>query len=205
MKKLIAVITILGMVGFASIAQAGGTFQMGPQLGYSGYEMGGLDLSDVAVGIVARYTVPMEGSGLFLGLHTGFAKEFAKYEIKRTINIRNVQVESSSKVSAEWSIDVMPRIGYDFGDVSLSLASGLSFLQGQVSVSVLDVSVKDKQWHTGWKIAPGIDYDLSENFTLFGTFDYAKYNSKDYNLVGLTIPSGKPEMVGGRIGVLYNF
>lgn len=181
-------------------AQAAGTFEVGPQIGYSDYEESGEKISGTAVGLVARYSAPINSSGLFWGLHMGVMKEQA--DITRSGSGLPVR-----EVFTEWSIDAMPRIGYSFGDVSVSLAAGLSYIKVGVDVFIDGnkgnplAGRGDSNWHQGRKIAMGIDYRLSEDFSLFGQIDYADYNDEAY----FTRASRDLEMVGVHIGVLASF
>ncbi len=226
--RISCVAIFLVSAGFTN-ANADGVFQIGPQFGYSdfdispsayGTDLGDYDMQGASVGLVARYTVPVGGNGMFVGLQAGFSKEFAseKDTLSDTVTVGGYAVMGTvtGKTSANWGADIMPRIGYVFNDLSLSLAAGLSFVQGKFSLSgsgavtgpgidgPLVLSDKDTQWHRGWKIAPGIDYQLSEDVTLFGQVYYARYKAQTYTVSGVSV-KGKPEMRGVRVGILLGF
>ncbi len=210
MKKEISVLLIAfsASIGVANANEgiAKGVFQIGPQIGYSDFDASVSDgsvnsktsVDDKAVGLIARYTVPLSTDGLFVGIEAGIAKEFASdEEVSGTI---------TGNSSVEWTADLMPRVGYKLGKASLSLTGGLSLLQGKSGISggPLPAAESDTQWHVGWKIAPAIDYEISERVSLFAQVHYAKYNSQTYSLAGagLTV---KPKTVGIRTGVLFSF
>lgn len=216
MKILIKWIRALVIVSsiFTGAAQAESTWQIGPQFGYSKETLkDGMD--SIALGGVARYTYHRENSGLFGGIHLGGVVEFGKENKNLVVD----RYEGRVRTFNEWTIDVMPRVGYKLGDLSLSLAGGLSFMYGQQEYNGVrdkgsddekSISMNDQHVHTGWKIAPGIDYKLTERLSLFGQFHYAKYGSKTYKLnsggtdAG-TYKSGSLKVVGGRVGVLLAF
>ncbi len=118
----------------------------------------------------------------------------------------------------------MPRVGYRFGNLSISLAGGASFMYAQQEFNGerekgsdtigqptdKKTAINDSHIHVGWKIAPGIDYRITERLSLFGQFHYANYGSATYKLADQytnagTFRSGDLKVVGGRVGILLAF
>lgn len=204
MRKIVLTMCSAALMGTAPAATAAeGLFQIGPQVGYSkttitasvlGVSESGSEKGP-SIGLVARYTVPLD-NGLLLGVHAGINREF----------ITDEESESgvTQEVSTQWSLDLMPRIGYRTGKATLSIAAGFSALQGDLEFSALGVSIQDENWHMGWKVAPGIDYQLNESVTLFSQVHYAEYGSETYNIVGIPIDL-EPKTYGIRAGFLYGF
>ena len=186
--------TLAALIIFTGSAHAEGTFQIGPQIGYSDFHAGkdaDADLDNGAVGLVARYTVPLENN-MFVGVQFSLAKEFSEF------------TAPTEKAIIDWSVDIMPRIGYNMGKVSLSIAAGLSFAKVKTELNQNGGLDKESQTHLGWKIAPGIDYKVSENMTLFGQVYHARYKSKEYT--SGDVPSDiSLKSTGVNVGVLFNF
>ena len=187
-------------MGSSSVAVAyDGKFQIGPQIGVSRTKAtGDVYGHDTAVsgGLVVRYTVPMSDSGLFVGFQAGVTRESASGGSSEG----GVSVE----LDIDWSMDFMPMVGYRMGKTSLSVAAGFSNLYGDLEFDVAGVSFSDSNWHAGWKIAPGIDYQISENMALFGQAYYANYGSDSYNIAGASV-NFDLETYGTQFGVLFSF
>ena len=205
MRKLRTVLFAgLFAAAISSPAMAQTEIQLGVQGGLSNVKAGDLiSASGGTYGVIGQVFMPIGNEKMKFGLQFGGALETAKESISVTSGGNSV----SAKSSAKWSIDLLPMISYDLGGASVMAGAGLSILSAEISFGVSSqnttFSGKNSQTHLGWKIAGGLNFDLSENFVGFAQLHYAQYQGKKY--FGSSLLDESPKIFSGRVGLMYKF
>ena len=196
----LAALALAAFMAEPTSAQDRSGFSLGLQGGYTdwGDEYGSTTTGAVA-GVVAEALAPL-GGDIYAGLQIGGVKETA--ELSESITF---PLLGTLKVvqTVELSLDVMPTIVYSPGPFFVGLSAGFSMVRGELEGEIVGTESSDSasNWHKGWKIAPSIGFNVSENVTAYIQLHYAKYGEEEYD----DVVKIKPESVGSRLGVLLNF
>ncbi len=161
-------------------------------------------------GVFARYTLHLE-DGWFLGAHIGWNKEPAKvsqdYDLYYVLRGSSAVSLTEMEVAGEtdWTADFLLRAGFDAGGFKPYAAAGVSLLRGEVSINLpsFNASVSDTNTHVGYKLALGVETEITDNILMFVQGEYADYGSKTY----FSEASEKlsPSTLGVRLGIGYRF
>ncbi len=175
-------------------------FEIGLQGGFAQWKGKSGDSDEDATGgsfgVVARYTVPVDDNGIFVGLHLAGSAETASHSDSGSI---------ADEASINWSADILARIGHDLGGAVIYVAGGMAFAGASIEASADNVEIfNDSQVHVGWKVALGLDVAIAENWSFFTQAEYGGYGEKEYSDQGL-VSDLDLNAITGRVGVLYRF
>ncbi len=87
-------------------------------------------------------------------------------------------VEASQKVSALASI--RGRLGYAAGNWLPYVTGGVAFAHAKREYDGPGGPASPENWHTGWTIGAGLEYAMSQNWTIRGEYRYSDFGSKNY-------------------------
>ena len=164
-----------------------------------------------AIGVVGQYLFTAESRTertLLVGIEAGFSIENVSHT--QAFDVADIPVDVAADIS--WSFDAMWLLGYDFGRVSAFLAGGGSYIDGEITASGAGLAATDENTHLGWKLAPGVEIELSESSALLVRANYALYQSKKYTgaLNTATFSSNvdidiSPRLFDVRVAWIYKF
>ena len=132
-----------------------------------------------AIGVIGQYLFTAESPTertMLVGVEAGFSVE----NVSHTQAFDGAGIPLDMAADIPWSFDVMWLLGYDFGRVSAFLAGGGSYIAGEITARGAGLSATDENAHLGWKLAPGVEIELSESSALLVRANYALYQSKKY-------------------------
>lgn len=213
MRKLRTVLVAgLFAAAISSPAMAQTVLQIGVQGGFGNVKAGKtIDASGGTFGLIGQVFMPVSNEGLKVGVQIGAAYETANKSSSLSGEVEyqgeTYDFSAGAKASVKWSFDVMPMIAYDLGEITAMAGGGLSVIIAEIAASATanDTTVKfsERQTHIGWKVAGGLNFNLSESFVAFAQIHYAQYQGKKYfDLAGT---DEKLEVFSGRAGLMYRF
>ena len=190
MNKCSIICGALALVGVCGGQAAAEGLRLGVQAGLEQWDMDisvpVLQRSDrlspstsPAIGVVGQYLFTAESPTertMLVGIEAGFSVENVSHN--QAFDVADIPVDVAADIP--WSFDAMWLIGYDFGRVSAFLAGGGSYVSGEITASGAGLTATDENTHLGWKLAPGVEIELSESSALLVRANYALYQSKKY-------------------------
>lgn len=147
---------------------------------------GSIDLDDrsASVGISSGYTM-QSGSWLYGVDVNGQLRNLSHEEVKQTPYSGGGNFTVSSKISSNWEVSLTPRIGYAFDRWAVSGHAGVAVSDIDVSAGFSDSSnvvtglSKKEKTVFGAKAGFGLDYALSDKWSVGGDYSYTRYQSVD--------------------------
>jgi outer membrane immunogenic protein len=136
--------------------------------------------------------------------------------------VGGASVTSTGKIGSDWLATLRARVGYAmdrwmiygtgglaWGNVSSSSSLSASYINA-AGVSTLDLwQGKNDDTRFGWTLGAGVEYAITNNFTTKLEYLYYDLGSKNYAVVGGTLPAAaaRAKMDGNiiRAGLNYKF
>ena len=102
---------------------------------------------------------------------------------------------------------VRGRIGYAFDQVLVYGTGGYAWADNRVTASLLNVSVSDSKFHSGWTLGAGVEVMFAPKWSVKAEYLYKSFESATY-FAG-TVPGGVPvgtiNLNSVQVGVNYHF
>jgi outer membrane immunogenic protein len=145
------------------------------------------------------------GTGVFGGGHAGYNWQFTNIVlgIEGTISamdnrgtVANTVFGAADDVfswRASWMATVTGRLGVAFTNHLLYVKGGYAGVDNRLSV--VDVvpaivgSGAASQWHHGWTVGAGWEYGITPNWIIGLEYNYAAFETKNYQLAGAAVGS----------------
>lgn len=94
---------------------------------------------------------------------------------------------------ADWMATITGRAGLAFNNNLLYVKGGYAGVNNRLSVSDTvppsTGSGSSTQWHNGWTVGAGWEYGFTPNWILGLEYNYAQFESKNYQLAGTAAPA----------------
>jgi outer membrane immunogenic protein len=161
---------------------------------------------------IASFVVGLEGDFEYNGLKKSSDATYARSNDGHLFNVLQ-------SYKSDWLATIRPRVGYAFGSALLYATGGVAFTNlkiqdDHVSVSGgTDFPASASKTLTGWTVGGGLEYALTQNWTLKVEYLYANFGKIQAS--GIRVPSnGEPYSISyrtnfaeniARLGVNYKF
>jgi outer membrane immunogenic protein len=127
-------------------------------------------------------------------------------------------VNASLDVRSDWYATIRGRVGYAFGQFLPYVTGGIAFADSKADVNVAgaggNVAGSASDTLTGYAVGGGLEYAITNNWTIRGEYLYLGFDDHAYNVlvtapgVSVTLPaalSAKTDLNIARLAVNYKF
>lgn len=176
---------------------SGGAWATNPSIGTSGY----------MVGVDYGYNWQFANN-----LVIGYESEFSYANVS---NNGGSFVAGGSTAQLQWFGAERLRFGYAMGRLMPYLTGGLAYGGYQNNGSsfglMIPINNGGNNWRAGWTVGAGLEYALTDNFSVKGEYLYASLSTRNGSAIGLggqtftTLNSGLYGLNIARVGVNYQF
>lgn len=100
---------------------------------------------------------------------------------------------------------VRGRVGYAFDQVLIYGTGGYAWADNRLTVTALNVSVSDSQFHNGWTVGAGVEVMFAPKWSVKAEYLYKSFESETYFAGIAPIASGTLNLNSVQVGVNYHF
>lgn len=178
---------------------------VGGQIGY-GWGQSDLD-SDFG-------SASFDPDGFLGGVHAGYNYQFSNnvvVGIEADVDYSDMSGDDdfdvpgfSGSSELDWQGSVRARLGYAYDRVLPYITGGVAFGKYEHSISDGVVSFSDDDTYVGWTAGAGLEYAITDNWTMRGEYRYTDFGDQDFSFdgVGYNVDL-KTHAV--KLGVSYKF
>ncbi|CAM5764367.1 porin [Labrys miyagiensis] len=155
----------------------------------------------------------VNGTGFIGGAHAGYNAQFAGgwvigletdidySSFSKSKNVLAGAVATRAEFKNEWQGSTRARIGYAFDRFLPYITGGVAYGNEKISVAGFG---SNTQTRVGWTAGAGLEYAITDNWTVRGEVRYVDLGSKNFNLAG-TRHKARFESTNLTLGVSYKF
>jgi outer membrane immunogenic protein len=102
---------------------------------------------------------------------------------------------------------VRGRVGYAFDQVLVYGTGGYAWADNRITLSALNVSISDSQFHSGWTVGAGVEVMFAPKWSVKAEYLYRSFQGETY-FAGIAPPglaTGTLNLNSVQVGVNYHF
>lgn len=178
---------------------------VGGQIGY-GWGQSDLD-SDFG-------STSFDPDGFLGGVHAGYNYQFSNnvvLGIEADVDYSDMDGDGDFDVAGfsgsselDWQGSVRARLGYAYDRVLPYLTGGVAFGKYEHRISDGVDSFSDDDTYVGWTIGAGLEYAMTDNWTVRGEYRYTDFGDQDFNFGGADY-NVDLQTHAVKLGVSYKF
>ncbi|QCK86264.1 porin family protein [Phreatobacter aquaticus] len=227
MKKIaLGVLTAAALAGNAQAADLGvrrvavPAAIAAPVFNWTGFYAGlniGLGIANTNFGVVIP-GAPSSGSGLVAGGQIGYNHQINNVVLGVEADLGYFGVSRTAAIVAvggpttiftwktTWDASLRARAGVAVDRALLYVTGGVAFADIGIRQTLLAVTATGGQTRVGWTLGAGLEYAVTQNWTIRGEYLYANYGRKGITAnTGVTSPPVSLQEHKVRIGLNYLF
>ncbi|MBT3070189.1 porin family protein [Rhodomicrobium sp. Az07] len=110
----------------------------------------------------------------------------------------------TSRDTTDWFGTLRARLGYAFGNTLLFGTGGFAYGGVNQKLNYADVLFDNNDTRTGWTAGGGIEYKVSQNWSLKGEYQYVDFGKEDlFSAAGTSIEGPETSFHAAKIGLNY--